>query len=659
MHSFLFLCCRDLLVNPAEAGTRNWRESLSYQELALLGGLLVKRKFRTQHKSEDAVASQVSSVDALFDELHGAYMPPPLNHQEQSIKTDPTQLDQPQRIPDLLGMGDFFAESIFYAGSGAYDFQYLNLAVQRYESDNQWIFNRYGFSIDSACKIANQIKKIAESRLNDLKPGNDSSEIYDYRLNLFSFRSRDITVVSSTEVNDFLEKFSLEPGTVNRDFQLYGEYNAFEARPIIRLDDGRYLLPIHFLLAQSIYESPFYWTSADSAYRDTAFENRGRATTTIAHEMLAQVFGHDRIFQDVRVMRNKREAETDIDILAFVGDKAVVVQAKSKKLTQLARRGAEDHLRADFKSAIQDAYDQAVTCRRALLSHTYTLLTKEGEEVRLEEPMDEVYLICLVSDNYPGLSLQTTHLLDRAEEDPAPIALSLFDLEVLAYYLSDPFDFVHYQRQRAATAELFVADHELVLLAHYLNGVLRQNSEYDRVLLDASCAQWIDSYFAHMHGSYLRQAVAPRIQSESNEEFERLLDYLKNSGISGLTDAIFMLKELSTKSADKLIDLIKSTKMKTDIDGQRHSFSFTRENVKEQGISFICMTNCEDLIQDVIVYGVLKKYQLRASQWLSLGSFSGSSEFIDVASFSKIPWKPDAELDALSKKMSPKRSSRL
>ena len=31
LHTLVFLCCRDLLVDPKEAANRNWRESLSYQ----------------------------------------------------------------------------------------------------------------------------------------------------------------------------------------------------------------------------------------------------------------------------------------------------------------------------------------------------------------------------------------------------------------------------------------------------------------------------------------------------------------------------------------------------------------------------------------------------------------------------------------------------
>jgi uncharacterized protein YchJ len=55
------------------------------------------------------------------------------------------------------------------------------------------------------------------------------------------------------------------------------------------------------------------------------------------------------------------------------------------------------------------------------------------------------------------------------------------------------------------------------------------------------------------------------------------------------------------------------------------------------------------LSKDMLGLGISKKYQLKADQWLSLGSVSGSSNTADEAAFTKQPWKQDAKLDQLSK----------
>ena len=357
----------------------------------------------------------------------------------------------------------------------------------------------------------------------------------DQLLNVFSFKPHEINGLPKDTIDAFLETFSLEPGTVNQDFNIYGDFNTFDASPIICVGDGRYLLLSTFSLTQSIYESPFYWMSADLAYRDTAFANRGKATASIAYEMMVRVFGPGRVFQDIRVMRNKGEAVTDIDILAFVGNKAVVIQAKSKKLTQLARRGSEERLRRDFKAAIQDGYDQATACRRALLNRRHKFVDNAGNELRLEESLDEAYLVCLTSDDYPSLNRQTAQFLTRKAGNPAPIAISLFDLDVLTFYLKDPFDFVYYQRQRTATADYYIAENEVALLAYHLSQRLWRDpkSDSDIVMLDASWAQFIDAHFQAAQRQYT-------LSDESTILFNRWKnnEWLSLGSISGSRNVI-------------------------------------------------------------------------------------------------------------------------
>ena len=66
-----------------------------------------------------------------------------------------------------------------------------------------------------------------------------------------------------------------------------GGYNQMHSHPAIELGDGRFCVPLLPNLAQSIYESPYYWMLADEAYRDAAFNNRGDATEIITRDLLA------------------------------------------------------------------------------------------------------------------------------------------------------------------------------------------------------------------------------------------------------------------------------------------------------------------------------------------------------------------------------------
>jgi hypothetical protein len=212
--------------------------------------------------------------------------------------------------------------------------------------------------------------------------------------------------------------------------------------------------------------------------------------------MLAKLFGEDAVYKGVKVYKKgKKEVITDIDILAIAGGKAVVVQAKSKKLTVLSRKGEEESLRRDFKSAIQDAYDQGILSRKAVIGRDFDLVTNDGESLDIPETLDEAYIICLTSDDYPAVTHQVDVFLDRGPEGPYALALNIFDLEIIAHYLDDPFDFLYYLRQRVDTIWYFRANSEIVYLARHLNQKLYPRKDAAGELLPDTLAQLVDGNY--------------------------------------------------------------------------------------------------------------------------------------------------------------------
>ena len=58
------------------------------------------------------------------------------------------------------------------------------------------------------------------------------------------------------------------------------------------------------------------------------------------------------MFQNIEIIRSKNEVLSEIDVLVIFGDRAIVLQAKSKKLTLEARKGNDLQLKDDFKKAV-------------------------------------------------------------------------------------------------------------------------------------------------------------------------------------------------------------------------------------------------------------------------------------------------------------------
>ena len=85
------------------------------------------------------------------------------------------------------------------------------------------------------------------------------------------------------------------PDDGNPTFTSLHDFNAANAYPIIKGDGDKYLLFLPVGLAEALYDTPFYWMSADASYVDTAMKHRGLFTEEFTAERLRRVFGAENI----------------------------------------------------------------------------------------------------------------------------------------------------------------------------------------------------------------------------------------------------------------------------------------------------------------------------------------------------------------------------
>jgi hypothetical protein len=651
MYSLAVASRHDLFLNPEESADINWRERLSFQEFSFLVGLMVKHPVDfTLPEDEKALMVQVHKMYELFEKLHKAHNDPLFKKLFEKAEQTLTKEEADKSYTDFFGSGDFMTEPIFYGGSGAYDFQYLEFAEKKYKKDQHWIIKNKGVDVGVMAKIAAHLKKLNEHKSMTSPKAESFANFCKITLDVFCFKQEDIDQFGNESAINFLSIFSLKPGSVNEGLNMPGAYNAADSHPIIKLRDNLYFLPVGFNLTQSIYESPFYWMSADTGYKDSASIHRGETTEEIAYEILISVFGKDNVYRGVKVLKNKKECITDIDVLAIAGNKAVIIQAKSKKLTELSRRGNEENLRADFKEAVQKAYDQGLICRNSVIGKNNALVTSDGKELHLNEFIDDAYIICLTSDHYPAVTHQVEVYLQKKTEDPYPLAMSIFDLDILVFYLKDPFEFLYYLRQRVDLSDYYKASSEIDLLACHLRQKLYPCPETDWELVDESFAQLIDANFPVMKGHVPKTSAVEKLHHKwKNERFQRLTEQVKSSRQPGFTDAIFYLYDLAGTGADDLINQMELTKEKTNRDGQQHDFSMIFEKGKS-GVTFLSLPNSPDKIMRTLMpLAVARKYKTKADKWLALGSLAGSPNIVDAVAFKKQPWKEDAKLEELTK----------
>lgn len=299
---------------------------------------------------------------------------------------------------------------------------------------------------------------------------------------------------------------------------------------------------------------------------------------------------------------------------------------------------------------MQKAYDQGLACRYAIIDKTNTLVTDNGKELKLGEYIDDAYIICLTSDYYPAVTHQVDVYLQKQPQDPHPLAMSIFDLDIITVYLKDPFELLYYLRQRVELTAHFKADSEMVLLAYHLRSKLFPRPNCDREALDASWAQLVDANFTALRGNFPKTSAMDKLHHKwKNEKFEQLVRQVKSTGQPGFTDALYFLYDIAGDSADNLIRMIEETKQKTLRDNRRHDFSMIFDNGKH-GVTFVCLPSSPENLENCLMsLAMAKKYKTKADVWLGLGWVAESPNVIDAIAFNKQPWTQDRNLEEVSK----------
>ena len=659
IYSLCLMVARSLWMSSEEVADIDWHSRPNQAELSLLLGLLAKRPIETDVVIRvEVVDEQVGRAIALLEELHRSVAFP-------QFPTDiGNDLDDQERASLLLGKyeewinsGLGMIEPIFYGGEGAYDFQFLEMASKRYAADEQWIESHTGDRLSTYVEISKEISELTQRRLQSIDPGLTPSDFCTAVFSVMCFQPSDFAKASKQSLEAFFTTFSFTPGETNRGFCGIGDYNAVHSRPLMSLGDGKYCIPISLDLPKAIYESPFYWMNQDEQYKDTASENRGYATESITRDFLASVFGAERVFRGVKVKKGRNEV-TDIDVLAVSGNKAVIAQCKSKKLTIEAKRGNGEILSRDFSKAVQDAYDQAAKSRKALMEDGYELVDEVGEPITLEDEVDEAYILCISGDHYPAIMTQARTRLDRREADVHPILISTFDLDVITFYLKDRYDFLYYIRQRSAHAEHLKASSEIALLAYHLKHKLFPEEDYDEVMVDEGYTTLVDANFLVARGGWPESESSGRVFHEwKNETFDELVRDIKATASLNpdqilAEDLLFFLYDLAGKGADNFISMVGILKERTIRDGKRHEGRVPLTGAKKGAtfVSFPAPTRYSDIQKyrvELEGLALLHKYMSKADEWMVLGSIAGSPVKFDDFGFVKDPWQEDPEMDSL------------
>ena len=474
-------------------------------------------------------------------------------------------------------------------------------------------------------------------------------------LPLFAFTVDEIAAKANL-ANDIVElvlaAFELPSTDRNEGFNALHDFNTVTATPLLRTPNGEFLSLQTYSLAEAIYEAPHHWMYQDKAYRPTLSKNRGDFTENFVAERLGLVFGKDRVHLNVDIFKTKAAKVSDVDVLVVWGNRAIIVQAKSKRLTLESRKGNDQVIRSDFKKAVQVAYDQGTACAKSLIERDCRLVAADGREVVLPDDIKEIYIFCVISDHYPALSFQARQFLktESIERVQEPLVMDVFTVDAMTEMLQSPLQFLSYVNRRANYAEQLMASQELTILGYHLTKNLWVEPDVNLMHLCDDFSAGLDIAMAVRRAGVQGTATPDGVLTRFGKTtVGRIVKEIEARPEPATIDLGFLMLAMSEQAVTEMSRAVDRLAARTRADGKVHDLTF---GFKEgSGITFHCTDEPSSVAGPRLEsYCTLRKYREKASQWFGL-CMSSTGPDVRFGVSLVFPWNQDEKMDEKTKDM--------
>lgn len=372
--------------------------------------------------------------------------------------------------------------------------------------------------------------------------------------------------INKEAVENIFNYFSLSPGDLRDiDSEHFFLDNPIWKKPIIKLDD-KYFSPVSqvfFSKSFSILDS-----LVEQIDKKGLSERRSRFLEKKIEEIVMSRFPEQSTARNIRWKYQDKEFETDL--ITFIDSYAIIIEAKSHKITSQALRGADKRIKKHIEEVIVDPSVQS----KRLEDRLRELIAKPDldDKLRKKLPVDlskiqKIIRISVSLEDFATMqaNISRFNLTGWIPDSFVPCpTLNLADFETVFEMLEHPVQILHYFERRSELElddRMEILGFELDYLGFYMqtlfsHGYIQESGKDIMVITEMSKS--IDDYHTLRDQGIDVVKPSPTI----NPLFKKIFRKLEERSIPRWTEIGATLNRFSPMDQERISEYIDQLKLK-------------------------------------------------------------------------------------------------